>query len=295
LASDVMTVWMPAAVTSGCLRELAEVAGPVLRRRATSAETPPAIAALCDRTLQVIPGSGAYAVLHAAAEKLRVDERMSAVSILLAIGGQAHERLAEVFVAEPDRTIRGTLAKALGAAAGAMAGPLARVLSLETPLDRLARAFEVVEPLLTPALLTHFADLAEKGRSDVRREILRSIDAWPMTAAQGIVRRLILSGVEANRDAGIEAAGRLKIVHVSADVGLLLEGAKDERLIRLCCRYFASVPNPSATPLLERIVARKPRMFGLVKGYSEETRAEAAKALASEPGRAPDAALGERR
>jgi hypothetical protein len=116
-----------------------------------------------------------------------------------------------------------------------------------------------------------------------------------MPAAQGIVRRLIQSTLEANRDAGIEAAVRLKIAHVSADVGLLLEGAKDERLIRLCCRYFASVPNPSATPLLERIVARKPRFFGLVKGYAEETRAEAAKALGSGTGAAPQVALEERK
>src|SRR5579859_4819057 len=116
-----------------------------------------------------------------------------------------------------------------------------------------------------------------------------------MPAAQGIVRRLILSGTEANRDAGIEAAARLKIVHVSADVGLLLEGAKDERLIRLCCRYFAAVPNPSATPHLERIVARKPRFFGLVKGYAQETRAEAARALDPGPATGPDVALQNRK
>ena len=295
LVSDVMTIWIPAAVTSGCLRELAEVAGPVLRRRATSPETPPAISALCDRALQIIPDTGVYSVLLAAAEKPQSDDRMSAVGILLAIGGKAHERLAEVLVAEPDRTIRRTLANVMGAAAGAMSGPLTRVLDADAPVDRLKRALEIVEPLLTPALLTHFADLAEKGRPDVRHEILRLIDEWPMPAAQGIVRRLIVSGAEANRDAGIEAAARLKIVHVSADVGLLLEGAKDERLIRLCCRYFASVPNPSATPLLERIVARRPRLFGLVKGYAEETRAEAAKALNSDPGRAPEAALEERK
>src|SRR5205814_6391220 len=164
-----------------------------------------------------------------------------------------------------------------------------------TPLDLLVRVLEVVEPLLTPALLTHFTDLAEKGRSDVRREILRSIDLWPIPAAQGLVRRLILSSAEANRDAGLEAAARLKIAHVSADVGLLLEGAKDERLIRLCCRYFASVPNPSATPLLERIVAQRPRFFGLVKGYAEDTRAEAAKALVSGPAGVPEVALEERK
>lgn len=295
LATDVMSIWIPAAITSGCLRELAEVAGPVLRRRAGSPETPPPIAALCTKTLESIPDTGAYAVLLAAAEKPRAEERTAAASILLAIGGQAHERLAEAFVADPDRVSRGNLAKVLGGAAGAMSGPLTRVLGPDAPLDRFLRALEVAEPLLTPALLAHFADLAEKGRPDLRRVILGSIDHWPMPAAQGIVRRLIQSGVEANRDAGIEAAARLKIVHVSADIGLLLEGAKDERLIRLCCRYFASVPNPSATPLLERIVARRPRFFGLVKGYAEETRAEAAKALGSGAGNAAQVALEERK
>lgn len=291
-AADVMGVWIPAAITSHCLRELAALAGPVLRRRATSQGTPPAIAALCDRALEIIPDTGAYAVLRAAAEKPRSDERMWAVSVLLAIGGRAHEPLVELLVAEPDRAVRGALAKTMGGtAAGAMSGPLARVLGPDTPVDLLVRVLEVVEPLLNPALLTHFADLAEKGRPDVRREILRSIDHWPMPAAQGLVRRLILSGAEANRDAGLEAAARLKIAHVSADVGLLLEGAKDERLICLCCRFFAAVPNPSATPLLERIVAGKPRLFGLVKRYARKTRAEAARALGPGPVSALDEAL----
>jgi diguanylate cyclase (GGDEF)-like protein len=278
-AAELLSLWIPAAATAGCLRELAEIAGPVLRRRASSSETPQAIAVACDRALHIIPDTGAYAVLLAAAERPRLEERMAAVSILLAIGGRAVERLVEVLVDEPDRTIRGNIALAIGLAADAVAGPLVRALTPETPPDRLARVLEVAAPLLTSSVLAHFAGLAEKGGPEVRREVLRAIEQWPAPAGVAILRRLIASPAEANRDAAIETAARLKIDQVSADVGRLLEGAQDEGLIRTCCRYFAAVPNPTAVPLLSRIAARRPRFFGLVKGYSQETRAEAARAL----------------
>lgn len=278
-ATDLLSLWIPAAATSGCLRELATIAGPVLRRRAGLPETPPAIASACDKALHIIPDTGAYAVLVAAAEKPRPEERIAAVSILVAIGGRAIERLVEVLLGEPDRTVRMNIALAVGLSAGAAGGPLVRALGADIPVDRLARALEVAEPLLTPAVLAHFGDLAESGRAEIRREVLRAVERWPTPSAQSILRRLVLSSVEANRDAALEACVRLKVGHVSADVGRLLEAAKDERLIRLCCRYFAEIPNSSAAPLLARVVAHRPRFFGWVKGYSEETRAEAARAL----------------
>lgn len=205
---------------------------------------------------------------------------MLAISILMAIGGRAVERLVEVLVGEPDRSIRWNIALAIGLAAEAVAGPLTRALRVDTPVDLLARALEVAEPLLSPTLLAHFADLAEKGGPEVRQEVLRASERWPLATTYPILRRLIMSPEEGNRSAGIEMATRLKLDQVGADVGRILKETQNERLIRVCARYFAAVPNSVVSPVLSRIAERRPRFFGLVKGYSEETIAEVVRALA---------------
>lgn len=279
LAADLLNLWIPAAATAGCLRELAEIAGPVLRRRASAAGTPKDIAASCERVLTIMPDTGAYAVLLAAVTRTRTEERLPAVSILLAIGGKAVERLVDVLVGEPDRQSRMGLAMAIGLSAGEVAVPLSKGLGPETSVDKLQRVLEVSEPLLSPALLGHFAELADHGRPELRRAILSHLEHWPESAAPPILRRLAASTVEANRDAALDSATRMKSAAISTEVGRLLEQTQDEHVMRICCRYFAAVPNAGAIPLLTRIVERKPRMFGLVKGYAEGTRREAAEAL----------------
>jgi GGDEF domain-containing protein len=279
LSADLLNVWIPAAATSGCLRELAEIAGPVLRRRAGAAETPKEIAEACERVLKIMPDTGAYAVLLAAAGRPKADDRLAAVSILLAIGGRAVERLVEVLMNEPDRAARSNLAIAMALGGEKLAGPLAKALPPDISQDRLERILEVAEPLLTPPLLSHFGEIAERGRPELRQAVLDRLERWPSGAAGPLLRRLMGSPAEATRDAALQAATRLRSDAVATEAARLLERAEDEHLIRVCCRYFAAVPNAGVVPLLEKIVARKPRLFGMVKGYAEETRREAKEAL----------------
>jgi len=110
--------------------------------------------------------------------------------------------------------------------------------------------------------------------------VLRASERWPLATTYPILRRLIMSPEEGNRSAGIEMATRLKLDQVGADVGRILKETQNERLIRVCARYFAAVPNSVVSPVLSRIAERRPRFFGLVKGYSEETIAEVVRALA---------------
>jgi hypothetical protein len=137
----------------------------------------------------------------------------------------------------------------------------------------------VVDPLLGPALVAHFGEMAEKGRPDLRRALLDRLERWPTGASAPILRRLVASPVEANRDAALETATRMRSDAIATETARLLEKAEDEHLIRVCCRYFAAVPNAGVVPLLEKVVARKPKLFGMVKGYAEETRLAAREAL----------------
>ncbi|HYE98235.1 MAG TPA: diguanylate cyclase, partial [Planctomycetota bacterium] len=128
-AADILPIWFPAAASSNCLREFADLAGPVLRKRADAPETPREIAAAAEGALQLIPNTGAYPVLLAAIRRPKQDERLVAMGILLAIGGQAVQRLVESMVDEPDLAARQSAAMALSLAPGPVVTELLRVLS----------------------------------------------------------------------------------------------------------------------------------------------------------------------
>jgi len=290
-ATDVLPLWIPAAATVGCLRELAELVGPVLRKRADAAETHADIALACESVLMEIPKTAAYPVLLASLQKPKPDERVSAVSILLAVGGEAVHRLIEVFVDEPDVALRRPMAFAMGLAAAQVAAEMAKALGPDPPADRLARVLEVAEPLLCPPFLSHLGELVDKGPAELRRAILQVLDRWPPNAAVPVIRPLFTSAQEPQRARGIELATRLRLRQFSSEVGKILEVAEDEDLLKLCTAYFEAVPNPAVAPLLVRIAEHRPRFLGLVKGYSAATRAAAVVALARQGPKQAEEAL----
>src|SRR5439155_9686775 len=80
-AADLLPLWIPAATTVGCVGEVAEIVGPILRRRADAIETPPDVAKACEKAVQAIPATPAYPLLVAAAGKPKVEDRRPAVRI----------------------------------------------------------------------------------------------------------------------------------------------------------------------------------------------------------------------
>ncbi len=278
-AADILPFWIPAAATVGCLRELAEITGKALRPRADDPRANAEIAAAAEASIQVIPDSTAYSLIVAAVRKVQEWERQPAIQILVAVGGAAIGQLVEVITEEPDLFVRQAVAAEMAPAAGEVGAELSQLFSKKVPSERLARLLEVVEPLLSAGVLNLFSDVVEKGPPEVRREVLHAAEKWPRAAAVPLVRRLLGSPLPGNRDLGIEAATRLKVEQAGAEIGRLLEGAEDERLMTLCSNYFSVVANPAVVPALTRIVERRPRFFGMVKGLSAETRAAAVRAL----------------
>lgn len=278
-AADVLPFWIPAAATTGCLRELAEVAGQVLRRRADAKETPPEVAATCECVLQQIPETGSFQVIVAAVQKPKQHERVPAVSILLSVGGLALERLVGLFADEEDVNVRRSLAMMMTPCAPAVAAELARLLDGREGAPRIQRVLPVVEPFLVPPLTNVLGDLVERGTPEVRQALLEAAERWPRSASLPIVRKLLASPQAANRDLALAMATRMKLAQLGSDIGRILEHALDEKLIALCSEYFAAVPNPVVVPLLVRVVEKRPRWFGFVKGYSARTRAAAVRAL----------------
>ena len=281
-AVNLLPVWIPAAAASGCLGELAEIAGRTLRRRADSPATPPEVAAVCESALMLIPQSTAFDAICAAVRKPSEDDRNAAITILLAVGGPTVEKLVDILAEEPDVRIRRAIALSLSASAERLSVEIVRLIPPDAPLERTVRVLQVIEPLLTAPVSGHLALLAEKGSADLRGVILKSAEVWPRSVVTGIVRRLLASGDPALRDSGLEAAAQMKIEAVKADVGRILELATEERLMILCAGYFRQVPNPAVISLLTRISQTRPKFFGLVKGFAEETRAAAVLALAAQ-------------
>jgi diguanylate cyclase (GGDEF)-like protein len=281
-AVNLLPVWIPAAAASGCLGELAEIAGRTLRRRADSPATPPEVAAVCESALLLIPQSMAFDAICAAVRKPSEDDRNAAITILLAVGGPTVEKLVDILAEEPDVRIRRAIALSLSASAERLSVEIVRLMPPDAPLERIVRVLQVIEPLLTAPVSGHLALLAEKGSGDLRGVILKSAEHWPRAVVAGIVRRLLANPAPDLRDSGIEAAAAMKIEAVKAEVGRILEEASDERLMILCAGYFRQVPNPAVVGLLTKIAQTRPRFFGLVKGYAAETRAAAVLALAAQ-------------
>jgi hypothetical protein len=281
-AVNLLPVWIPAAAASGCLGELAEIAGRTLRRRADSPATPPEVAAVCESALLLIPQSTAFEAICAAVRKPSEDDRNAAITILLAVGGPTVEKLVEILGEEPDIRIRRAIALSLSASADRVSSEIIRLMPPDGPLERTVRVLQVVEPLLTPPVSGHLGILAEKSSADLRGVILKSAESWPRPVVAGILRRLLANGSPEVRNQGIEAAAQMKLEQVKAEVGRILEGAQDERLMILCAGYFRQVPNPAVVSVLTAIARKRPRFFGIVKGYAEETRAAAVLALAAQ-------------
>ncbi len=281
-AVNLLPVWIPAAAASGCLGELAEIAGRTLRRRADSPATPPEIAAVCESALLLIPQSMAFDAICAAVRKPSEDDRNAAITILLAVGGPTVEKLVDILAEEPDVRIRRAIALSLSASAERLSVEIVRLIPPDAPLERTVRVLQVIEPLLTGPVSGHLALLAEKGSPDLRGVILKSAEHWPRSVVAGILRRLLSNASLELRDSGIEAAAQMRIEAVKAEVGRILEGAQDERLMVLCAGYFRQVPNPAVVSVLTKIAKTRPRFFGLIKGYAEETRAAAVLALAAQ-------------
>ena len=279
-AAEILPVWIPAAVTTGCLREVAEITGPVLRKRADLPETNAEVSAACESALQMIPKTPAYPLILAAVRKPRQDDLVPVVSILYGIGGPALQELLATLVDESDPSLRRGIAAALGLYAREIAGDLAGLIGADAPRDRVLRVLDVVEPLLCPSLAAHFAELVEKGDPKTRKELLRAAEKWPPESARVIVRRLFASAKGGDREKAIQMATRLRLEDIGREIGQLLSETEDEQVMVLCSDYFREMPHPGVVPVLATIAEKRPRFFGFVKGYSAKTRAAAVMALA---------------
>ncbi len=283
-AANVLPVWIPAAATVGCLRELSGLARKTLRPRADSDDTPPEISATCESALQLLPQSRAYDSVLAAIRRPDPAERAAALDILVAVGGPAMERLVELLGEESDPAVRKDIAKLLAPHADLVGADVARALGLANPPERVAAYLPLMEWLATPHAVGPLADLLENGGSDLRRAALQTVEKWPRPVASAVVRRLLSHPTPAHRDLGLDLASKLKMTEVSPEIGRLLEAADDESLLRLCCHYFAFCPNPAVVPQLARIAGRRPKFLGMVRGYAPATRAAAVNALFAHKG-----------
>ncbi|MBI2932320.1 MAG: diguanylate cyclase [Planctomycetes bacterium] len=281
-AANLLPIWVPAAVTSNCLRELSEIASRTLRKRLEAADTPPELRKMCEQGLLQILESRAFERIIAAARKTQEADRRAAIEILLAIGGSARRQLVEVLAEEPDATARRALAGALAPTVEALASDFAAVLKPESAPERLVRVLEVADVLQSPSLAVPLAALLDQGAPAVRREVLRVAQKGPRSLTLAVVRRLLANSDSTDRGEGIEIAGTMKLTEVSAEIGRILEETEDEEQLVRCCKYFAGAPNMAVVPTLVEIARMRPRLFGLVKGYRAETRAAAVLALAAQ-------------
>jgi hypothetical protein len=277
-----LTMWTPAAVTSGCLRELADVASETLRKRADAPGTAPEIKKLCEAAIAQIGESRSFDRIVAALRRSKEDERRAAVDILMALGAQGRRAIVASLVEEPDPAVRRALAGALAGVAEALIPDVAAALLPSRPETELVRVLEAADALQSASLAGPVAELVAHPSAAVQREVIRAAKGAPKAVAVTVVKRLMAAGgVD-----GIALASELRLAEAAPEIGRILESSNDERTLVACCAYFAAVPNAAVVPVLAGIATARPRLFGLVKGYAAATRAAAVTALAAHGGAA---------
>jgi len=281
-AINLLPIWIPAAVTAGCLRELAEIAGQVLRKRIDAPDTGAEIRKMCEAGLAQIAEARSFDRVLSAVRRANEQDRRAAIEVVMAVGGNARRALVEAMLEEADAGARRTVAAALAPVAEPLAAELGAALAAGAPLERLTRMLEVVDALQSPSLAVPLAALLDHASPAVRGGVMRTAKAGPRAVTLAVARRLIASGRPGDRGAGIEMAGGMRLAEVTAEIGRILEETQDEEEIVRCCGYFAQVPNPVVIGTLAEIARTRPRIFGLVKGYKAPTRAAAVLALAAQ-------------
>jgi len=165
--------------------------------------------------------------------------------------------------------------KELGAAA-----ELAKLVTADGPAEKISRALSVLEAAGPATLAPVMAAAIAHPDASVPAAAFAMLKRADKALASGGLRRLVSSDQQAIALAAIAAAAELALSDLGLDLTRIAQSSHDEAIVKACCDYLVRVKVPSAIPALRRVFEARAKMFGLVKGFSDETRALAVKAAA---------------
>ncbi|MBI2930301.1 MAG: diguanylate cyclase [Planctomycetes bacterium] len=276
-AAEAAVALIPAAFALGRLDVVADVLTRV-RKRIDAKTALPEFRTRITAKLHEFGGSE-----PAVAEAVRAPSAPTREAILRVCGmfGPALAPCLIDFIAECDQaTERRLAALALKEIGGAAGMELAKRVTSDGPAEKMVRVLSVLDAAGPPTLASAVFEAVEHADPAVRAAAFAMLRRADKLLAVGGLRRLMQSDHSPIVMAAVALGGELGLSDLNLDVTRIAHASEDEAVIRACCDYIARVNVPSAVPALWRIFEARPRMFGLVKGFSDDTRAMAVRAAA---------------
>lgn len=164
-------------------------------------------------------------------------------------------------------------AEALKEIGGTASMELARFVRDDVPAEQACRVLRIIETVGEAGISTSFFASLSHPDPLVLAAAFELVKRAPRPVALAILRKAMTYDRMAVVTTALAAAQEMKCAELAPEVSRLLLTLPDEAAVRATLTFLAEYPTPEAVPGLQRIYDQRGRMFGLVKGFSSETRA----------------------
>ncbi|MBI2931208.1 MAG: diguanylate cyclase [Planctomycetes bacterium] len=275
---DVLRAWLGAALATAPLPVAADFIGLGIKPKLEAEGTRHEFKTLLLSKLRTLSPAAAPAI-----EKLKAGPdvlRRAAVRILGTMGPTLTAPLIEIITASEDHPVRAAAASALKEIGGSAQTELANLIRADAPPETLVRVLEVLELAGTENIATPVLTALRHADPAVGKAAFGLIKRIDRGMAAVLLRKMLPEGNPAVVRAALSVARELKLTELASDVAELMRATEFDVVVREACAYWREVPSPAAVTALRHVFERKAKMFGLMKGFTEETRAAAIEAAA---------------
>jgi hypothetical protein len=276
---ETVRFWLSVAILSG----QAALAARLVREGVVPALETPSIGVEFRSQLQSklrSVGQEAGAPLLVLLQGAEAEAREDAVLLLGVLGTPLTSTLLKLVLEAEDGGVRSAAVRVLAAVGGRGPRDLAAAIDASTPAAKALHVLEACDHLSREAVveaLSRAALHADAGVTNAAFERLRRCDE---RAALQVGRRLVDSGNAAAVHRVLQAAANRDLRDLTPNVVRLAQATEAEDVARDCCEFLQLFPTPAAVPALKRIFENRPRLMGLMRGFSDGVRAAAVKAAA---------------
>ncbi|MBI2932669.1 MAG: hypothetical protein HYY16_13560 [Planctomycetes bacterium] len=201
--------------------------------------------------------------------------RETAIVVLGVIGPLMISPLVRLATTTDRAEVRQAAARALGAIGGTGQMELARPVTAQADAETALRVLGVLDLAGSTYLATPILAGLSHSVPSVRDAAIALLERSEGPMVGRILQQLITGSDRAMVLRAIGMATHRRAPEVRDGVTQILAMTEDEETAVACCGYFRSVPAPTAMEALRRIFEMRPKAFGFVRGWSDETRAAA--------------------
>jgi HEAT repeat protein len=206
------------------------------------------------------------------------DERVNAGAVIAVVGATQVSQFVKLVLESDKLEVRQAAARAVAAIGGEAPNELVATIRAQADPEKAMRVVGVLDLLGLPRLVAPIQAALAHPDPAVKNAAFEMLERAADPVAEDVLRFLIRGEDEEVAVRGLEIAAKRRHAALATDIARLAQTTERETLGAGCCAFFQAVPTPAGVPALQRIFDMRGKMMGLVKGWSEKTRAAAVSA-----------------